>query len=339
MHTESIAFSQAATQFYFEASWAHLKDIVEEEEMILLTDSHLFALYPKLFANKKTIVIPAGESAKSFSVLENAVLQLLTLQADRQSFLVGIGGGVVTDFTGFLAGIYKRGIRFGFLPTSILGMVDAAIGGKNGLDIGVFKNMVGLTRQPEFILYDYSFLQTLPREEWINGFAEIIKHAAILSTSLFDHIAAHKLTDFQEKPSLLSALIYKNVMLKVGVVQGDEFEKAERKQLNFGHTLAHAIENEYQLSHGHAVSIGMYFAAKLSAQLLHFNDSERLKILLEQYHLPVHMDFDSVKVLSLMKTDKKTNKGTVDYVLLETIGQARIYQTDFNIIEQFLAQQ
>lgn len=336
MHTESIAFSQAATQFYFDASAAELDRIVDQDRLILVTDTNLFALQPGLFAGKQTIVIPAGESAKSLAVLEKAILQLLDMQADRQSYLVGIGGGVVTDFTGFLAGIYKRGIRFGFIPTSILAMVDAAIGGKNGLDIGLFKNMIGLTRQPEFILYDYALLQTLPQEEWINGFAEIIKHAAILSASQFQHLEAHRLADFQEQPALRAALIYKNVMLKVGIVQEDEFEKAERKKLNFGHTLAHAIENEYGLAHGQAVSIGMVFAAKLSADLLGFKDAERLSKLLQQYQLPVHIAYNPEQVLKLMKADKKGGKDSIDYILLESIGQSKIHPTAFSLIENYL---
>src|SRR6185369_11874808 len=126
----------------------------------------------------KTIVLKPGEVYKNQQTVDNIIQQLIDLGADRKSFLVGVGGGVVTDITGYVAGVFMRGIQFGFVPTSILAMVDAGIGGKNGIDVGVYKNIVGLIRQPSFLLYDYAFLKSLPKTEWVNGFAEIIKHAA-----------------------------------------------------------------------------------------------------------------------------------------------------------------
>jgi 3-dehydroquinate synthase len=158
-----------------------------------------------------------------------------------------------------------RGIRFGFVPTSILAMVDASIGGKNGIDVGTYKNMVGLIRQPEFLLYDYSFLKSLPKAEWINGFAEIIKHACIKDASMFRLLEAYKLNDFQKDKTLLNKLIQRNALLKSKVVVEDEFETGDRKLLNFGHTFGHAIENTYQLPHGHAVAVGMVMACMISA--------------------------------------------------------------------------
>jgi 3-dehydroquinate synthetase len=258
------------------------------------------------------------------------------LEAGRDAIIIGIGGGVVTDIAGFVAGIYKRGVRCGFVPTSILAMVDAAIGGKNGLDIGEYKNMMGLIRQPEFLLYDYSLLKSLPREEWINGFAEIIKHACISNIEMFTLLERYNLKDFQEDKELLHTLISRNALLKAGVVQVDEWETGERKKLNFGHTLAHAIENRYQLPHGHAVSIGMAFAANLSELFLGFDQVKRVTDLLAKYGLPVSFPYDKKQALNNMLADKKREQNTISYILLQSIGKAEIHPITIEEIRKIL---
>jgi 3-dehydroquinate synthase len=239
---------------------------------------------------------------------------------------VGVGGGVITDMAGYAASVYMRGLRFGFVPTSILGMVDAAIGGKNGIDVGLYKNMVGTIRQPEFILYDVSLLLSLPDEEWINGFAEIIKHACIKDAAMFNMLEQHQWSDFKNDTTLLAALIEKNIAIKAGVVLNDEFEKGERKLLNFGHTIGHAIENIYQLPHGHAISIGMVMACTISEEINGFTSAfkERVVALLQQYGLPVRIDFDKEKVMDLLLMDKKRINDTVNFILLNEIGSAVI---------------
>src|SRR5690606_28304392 len=241
----------------------NLVELAPIENSFIITDENLMMNYQSLLKRWPVIVVAPGEAAKSLEVLDDVVRQLLALNAGRDALIIGFGGGVVTDLAGFVAGIYKRGVRCGLVPTSVLGMVDAAIGGKNGLNVGDYKNMMGLIRQPEFLLYDHELLQTLPQEEWINGFAEIIKHAAILDEPLFSLLQQHTLADFQQDKELLKQLIQTNALLKARLVQIDETETKERKWLNFGHTLAHSIETIYQLPHGHAVSIGMMMAAKM----------------------------------------------------------------------------
>ena len=220
--------------------------------------------------------------------------QLIAFEADRKTFIVGVGGGVVTDITGYAASVYMRGLKFGFVPTTILAMVDASIGGKNGVDVGIFKNLVGLIKQPEFLLFDYSLLQTLPQEHWINGFAEIIKHACIKDKDLFEILEHESLEHFQSDRNKLANLIERNVAIKTAVVLKDEFEQADRRLLNFGHTLGHAIENNYQLLHGHAISIGMMAACSISVELNHFDLAEKKRIagLFHQYGLPSHLQID-----------------------------------------------
>lgn len=324
MESHEIKYTGATSTFYFNGSFDELKTLAPIEHTFLITDEHLMMHYQASLKHWPVIVIPPGESSKSLDVLDDIIRQLIALDAGRDALIVGLGGGVVTDIAGFVAGIYKRGVRCALMPTSILAMVDAAIGGKNGLDIGDYKNMMGLIRQPEFLLYDYELLSTLPEEEWVNGFAEIIKHACIQDEDMFAALEQHTLQDYQEDPKLLDALIRRNALLKAGIVQADEWEHGERKCLNFGHTLAHAIENVYQLPHGHAVAIGMVVAAKLSAGLCGFADQGRLVNLLQQYGLPVSFSFDPDRAVQYMRADKKRNGDQVSYVLLEGIGKAII---------------
>ena len=235
--------------------------------------------------------------------------------------MVGVGGGVITDITGYVASVYMRGLRFGFIPTSILALVDASIGGKNGLDVGVYKNMVGVIRQPSFILHDMVFLNSLPQQEWENGFAEIIKHACIKDAVMFAELERNSLKTYQGRQKSICEIIRKNALIKTRVVQKDEFEKGERRLLNFGHTLGHALETQYELLHGQAISIGMTYACHISAQLAGFKQTEKVIAVLEKYNLPTYASFNKQKVFDVLKMDKKRERKEMNYVLLERIGK------------------
>jgi len=233
-----------------------------------------------------------------------------------------------------------RGLKFGFVPTTILAMVDASIGGKNGVDVGAYKNLVGMIRQPDFLLFDYSMLQTLPQHEWINGFAEIIKHACIKDADMFVLLEQNSIENFQSDKTLLAALIEKNVQIKTTVVVADEFEKGDRKLLNFGHTLGHAIENIYQLPHGHAVSVGMVAACKLSEELNHFDTTEkqRVKHLIEKYQLTSSISFDKESIWDTLKMDKKRVSNEMNFILLNKIGEAIIKPIPMQQLEKLISQ-
>ena len=339
MQKQTYQFSTASVDYYFNGSMEQLSAIADSNSTVLITDENVFAAHSAKFNGWKTIVMKAGEAHKIQATVDDVIRQLIQLGADRKSTLVGVGGGVVTDITGYVAGIYMRGIRFGLVPTSLLAMVDAAIGGKNGIDVGVYKNMVGLIRQPAFLLFDTSFLKTLPKAEWQNGLAEIIKHACIKDAVMFRHLQKHKLSDFQKSPKLLSALIEQNVLIKTKVVVGDEFEQGERKLLNFGHTLGHAIENMYDLSHGQAISIGMTYAAVMSQQLKHFTGAELVVKVLEQYGLPTLAKFNTKKAFKILLMDKKKDNVSINYILLEKIGKGVVQPLLFvqlqDIFKQF----
>lgn len=324
MVKRNFRFENASVVYYFSGGFALLKQIVKPSETVLLVDENVYQHFLSKFRNWRTIPIPSGEKHKVQATVDKIIAQLIELGADRKTTLVGVGGGVVTDMTGYIASVYMRGIRFGFVPTSLLAMIDASIGGKNGIDVGVYKNMVGVIRQPSFLLYDLLFLTTLPDKEWKNGFAEIIKHAAIRDASMFRQLEVNDLSFYQKKKKDACKLIERNAILKSKVVQLDEFEKNERRMLNFGHTLAHAIETQYHLLHGEAVAIGMVFASRLSEELLGFKSHERLVKMIEQYSLPTAIDFDKQKAFDVLRRDKKKEADFMNFILLEKIGKARI---------------
>lgn len=339
MHKEEYLFSRKKVSYLFDYSINQLQQLVDGD-IILLTDQTVFNLHQQKFEGYKTIVIEAGEAFKHQQTVDKIINQLIEFYADRKTMLVGVGGGVVTDITGYVASVFLRGVEFAFVPTTILAMVDAAIGGKNGIDVGLYKNMVGTINQPKFLLYDYSFLQTLPTEQWINGFAEIIKHACIKDAELFAELQHNSIEKYKNDVVLLAALIQKNVSIKTNIVVNDEFEQGERKLLNFGHTFGHAIENLYQLPHGNAVSIGMVLAAKISEEINNFYSVEKDSIvaLLKQYQLPTTLNVDKDNVFSILTKDKKRVGDNMNFILLNKIGEAVTQPISLTQLEDLMHQ-
>jgi 3-dehydroquinate synthase len=329
-------FSNSSTAYYFDGSFSYLKKIVDQQHSVIITDENVYDAHSKKFNGWNTIVLKAGEENKIQGTVDAIVEQLIDFEADRKTTLIGAGGGVITDLTGYAAAVYMRGISFGFVPTSLLGMVDASIGGKNGIDVGVYKNMVGTIRQPAFILHDMSFLDTLPQKEWENGFAEIIKHACIRDAAMFGQLEANSFKNYQSRKHLMEELVRHNAVIKTKVVQQDEFEKGDRRLLNFGHTLGHALENQYELMHGQAVAIGMTYASVISEELAGFKEAGRVARLLLQYDLPSFVDFEKEKVFRVMKMDKKRVKNEMNYVLLEKIGKGVVKTISIHQLEKII---
>lgn len=331
-------FSHSSTDYYLAGGISYLKEIVDLKNSIFITDENVFNHHQKRFKNQDTIVLKAGEEYKVQATADAIIEQLIAMEADRKTTLIGVGGGVVTDLTGYVASIYMRGLKFGFVPTTILAMVDASIGGKNGIDVDVYKNLVGTIRQPSFILHDLIFLNTLPQAEWENGFAEIIKHACIKDAAIFKQLEKQTIRYFQKTKRELSNLVQRNVILKSKVVMQDEFEKGERRLLNFGHTLGHALENQYDLSHGQAISIGMTYACHISEQFTGFKETSRVVNVLKKYGLPTYASFDKKKVFDVLKMDKKRERKEMNYILLEKIGKGTIQQIPVKELEQLIAE-
>jgi len=336
MNKQTFKFNYASTDCYFANGFSHLKEIVDVRNAIIITDENIFAAHQKRFKQYKTIVLKPGEEFKIQATVDSIIEQLIALEADRKTILIGVGGGVITDITGYVASIYMRGIKFGFVPTTLLALVDASIGGKNGIDVGVYKNMVGVTKQPNFILHDLIFLNTLAEDQWQQGFAEIIKHACIKDAAMFKELQQHDLDYYRKKKKETCLLIQRNAKLKIKVVQQDEFEQGERKLLNFGHTLGHALENQYELSHGEAVAIGMTYASNISKQLAGFKQTDLVVHALQQYGLPTYASFNKQKVFDVLKMDKKRERKDINFILLEKIGKGVIQSIPLNQLEEII---
>ena len=336
MTKTTYRFSSGSTDYYQDAAFRQLQLVTPKSSTIIVTDDNVYHAHKKKFQGWETIVLKAGEEYKVQETADTLISALIDLKASRSTTLVGVGGGVITDLTGYVAAVFMRGIRFGFVPTTVLGMVDAAIGGKNGVDLDIYKNIVGTIRQPAFLLYDYSFLGSLPIAQWQSGFAEIIKHACIKDSRMFSELEDTSPNVYRNEKKRLSSLIRKNVLIKTRIVQKDESEKSQRKLLNFGHTLGHALENQYELSHGEAIAIGMTFASGVSQNITGFRDADRVISLLEKYKLPTHVSFNPEKVINAMVHDKKRVGREIHFVLLKKIGDGILVPVSLKKLEKMI---
>ncbi len=338
MKKTAFTFSKQATTYYLDAAWADFREVTAGRRTVLVTDENVFGLHRQKFEGWEYLIIPPGEKYKQQSTADRLIQQLIELEVDRSTLLVGVGGGVVTDIAGYVASVYMRGIAFGFVPTTLLAMVDAANGGKNGVDAGPYKNLVGTINQPEFLYFDLGFLSTLPVKEFSNGCAEMIKHACIRDVSLFHLLSGATPQQWRNDPALLTELVEKNVLLKSQLVQEDEFEKGDRALLNFGHTIGHAIETAFSMMHGEAISIGMAMALRLSEKYFQLPSAESEKViaLLRACDLPVEIPADIEKALHLIRMDKKRKGEYIRFVLLKEIGRAKTHLLPVNELDSII---
>ncbi|MBS1630705.1 MAG: 3-dehydroquinate synthase [Bacteroidetes bacterium] len=323
MTSQSICYASGdRTQFHFSATLKDLLEAAPPEQCILITDEHLAGIYGEILSDYRLISFPPGEENKSLPSLEILTEKLLGLRANRQTMLLGLGGGVVTDMVGYLAASYMRGVPFGFVPTTLLSQVDAAIGGKNGVNVGLHKNMLGVVKQPNHIFFSCEWLKSLPEQHWQAGFAEIIKYSYIADTRILSLLQQTTINRFRRQPDELETLIQDCVFIKNKIVLADEHESGIRRILNFGHSAGHALERLYALPHGHAVGLGMRVALRLSEihTGLAAETSEQLLQLLEKYGLPTRLPHDEKAVIDLLLNDKKSRDKGIDYVLLEKPG-------------------
>lgn len=303
----------------------NLPSYIEGKKTIILTDSNILRYYKdELPAGIPVIEIGLGEKHKTLATLDMIMGKLVDYEADRSSFLLAIGGGIVCDVGGFAASVYMRGISFGFVSTTLLSQVDASVGGKNGVNYEGFKNMVGVFNQPDFVICDTDMFKTLDKEQFRSGFAEIIKAGAIKDASLFQYCGSQASKALHYDADTLTHMVYESVNIKARVVEADEREKGERRLLNFGHTFAHAIEKKSGMLHGNAVSIGMVLAAKVSHQLnmISKEDAQLISDVLSAYGLPVESEIPVNELFDAMKQDKKREGDSIHLVLLERIGYA-----------------
>jgi 3-dehydroquinate synthase len=313
----------------------NLSGYLPYDNCIIITDGNILGLYAHRLPPCPVIVIGTGEKMKTLDTLALIFEKLVEYEADRTTFIVAVGGGIVCDVAGFAASVYMRGLRFGFVSTTLLSQVDASVGGKNGVNFMGYKNMIGVFGQPEFVICDTTMLTTLDRREYNAGFAEIIKAAAIRDSKLFGFLEEKSAEALDQVSDVLERMIFDSVMIKAAVVEADERETGERKILNFGHTFAHGLEHLTGMLHGEAVSLGMVYATKLSVKTgyLASGEADRILRLLERYNLPITTETDMGQLLQAMKKDKKREGDSIHLVLLNRIGNAFIHTTTYSQLE------
>lgn len=337
---ESIS-TKSATVHFNSSIYTELNNYIMTQnpsKIFILVDTNTHDLcLPKFMVNLESgdiitevMEMPEGEDHKTIDICMGVWEAMSQYNADRKSLLINIGGGVVTDLGGFVASTYMRGIDYINVPTSLLAMVDASVGGKTGVDLGALKNQVGVINEGSMILIDVSFLETLPQNHMISGFAEMLKHGLITDSKYW-----HTLTHLEKLDiSDLDKLIYDSVVIKNTVVSKDPTEKGLRKTLNFGHTLGHAIESYFlendektTLLHGEAIAVGMILESYISTKITGLSKNELNEIsqgVLKTFTKITIDDSDYEIIIKLMQHDKKNSHGTVKFVLLESIGKATI---------------
>lgn len=306
------------------------------------TNKHCYPIFVnalETIAILEVIEIESGEINKNIETCIRLWNILTELGADRKSLLINIGGGVITDLGGFVASTFKRGIKFINIPTTLLSMVDASVGGKTGIDLGVLKNQVGVFSNPEMVLIQTQYLRSLSEREMISGLAEIIKYGLTYDIKLWDKVNEFKSFNYSE----LESIIYRSIEIKNEVVKADPKEHGIRKILNFGHTLGHAIESYHldaehkeTLTHGEAIAIGMITETYISHKLFNFPkdimDDIKKNIKSIYGNIPLSKE-DYKPILELLKHDKKNTNGNVNFVLLRNLEK---FELDCKVSESLL---
>jgi len=337
--TFTVEGRQGTSAIHVGESLSRVGDYLPDQgAVVIVTDENILKHYGASFPAGHVIAIGTGEKIKVLSTVEYILREMIQAGCDRSSFLLAIGGGIVCDIAGFAASVFLRGIRFGFVSTSLLSQVDASVGGKNGVNLDAFKNMVGVFSQPQFVLCDIDMLATLPEREIANGLAEIVKHGLIEDISLLEFVENNRDKALGLDRETVFRMVADSVAIKSRVVQADEREAGERRKLNFGHTIGHAFEKLNPCGHGRAVAAGMVAAAQFSRQKGYINqgDVDRIRDLLLGLGLPVAFDASPEQVIAAASRDKKKQGNTLFFVFLEQIGQARVDNIRYEDLNGFI---
>jgi len=319
----------------------HFNDLlryIPKRNVIIITDENVHKHYADRFPPFPVIRIGTGEKVKSLDTVQYIYNRLVTFHADRSTFLLGIGGGVVCDITGFVASTFLRGLSFGYVSTSLLSQVDASLGGKNGINFSGYKNLIDIIRQPAFVFCDPDMLDTIPYREYISGFAEIVKYALIRDEEMYQRIENNVEKVKKRNRDLLLRLISDSVNIKASIVQEDENEQDLRRLLNYGHTFGHAIEKVHGLKHGEAICMGMVLANRYAVQKGVAKPEEILRItrLLENLELLKKVQLDKEKIWEALLMDKKKYGEELYFVLINRIGNGFIDRISLEELRQFL---
>ncbi len=332
MHIQDCEIIEGSQTFPFEK-------IKNYSSCVLITDERVFSLYGKEIP-VEPIIVPSGEKCKSFETAEYCWSKMYSIGLDRRSCVISLGGGSVTDLAGFVASCYMRGIDVIHIPTTLLAMVDAAIGGKTAVNLTDGKNIIGTFHHPKCVIINPHYLHTLSERDYRSGLAEVIKYGVIWDEQLFEYLE-NNMADILDRK--MDNIIRRCCEIKTEVVRRDDKEKGLRSILNWGHTFAHALETATDFStylHGEAVSIGMSCAAHVS-QLKGYVDREFIKrqdTLCERAGLPIELPLIPIdSLVELMRKDKKAESGNIVLVLAEKIGKViKVDNVDESVIREAL---
>jgi len=307
---------------------------LKQHQMVLLIDGNIQPLYESMFDDFDKIIVPHGETSKRIHLIEEIAEMLVDMGYQRDTLLVGVGGGVVTDIAGFAATVFMRGVRFGFIPTSLTGMCDAAIGGKNGVNAAGIKNLIGTIRQPEFIAVDTAFLETLQDIDFRSGMAEVIKHAFISGTDFVRFLKDSTSLILDKHPATLKKMIQLSESAKHEIVIQDVDDNDQRHLLNFGHTIGHALESLTGKSHGECVAAGMNMAARIAVNLKHCEEhiAQTIHELTLSFGLPDYIDFDAQELMKFIAGDKKKRENHIRFIIPIVPGECRIIKMDESVL-------
>lgn len=306
-----------------------LPQLLPEGRVVAIVDAEVDALHNLSELLPESVLIPAGEENKNLQLAQMLWEELIDSKVDRDTFLLGVGGGVVSDLVGFVASTYMRGVRFGLVPTTLMGQVDAAIGGKCAVNVGGYKNMVGLFSPAEFVLCDVQLLSTLPEREFRAGVAEIIKSAIVGDRELFELLERGSLEQLRQDGEVLAEAVRRAALVKCGLVADDPYDRGVRRLLNLGHTMAHAIESRSdQLTHGEAVAVGLVWASQRAVKrgLLSPEEALRIGSVVEKYGLPTSTSLPEEELWEAMTHDKKASGGKVRFVLPRGVGDCVVVE-------------
>ena len=324
-------------------SGEHISQIFSGQKIMIVSDDNVFPLYGQQVMDSlkdyecHSLVLPHGEPTKNFQSLPKIYTAMLDAKLTRSDLVIALGGGVIGDLAGFAAASYLRGIKLVQIPTSLLAQVDSSVGGKVAVDLPQGKNLVGAFYQPKMVLIDPDVLNTLPEHFIKDGMGEVIKYGCIKDGSLFDRLCAH--SSFEDLKPELPEIITRCVDIKRIVVEADQFDTGERMLLNFGHTLAHTIEQYYNYereSHGEAVGIGMYQITLMAEEkgLTGSGCADQIKKALEIYGLPSSCGLPVTDLTKAITFDKKNLNGKLNVVLLKELGSSYVYPTDISFFNK-----
>lgn len=336
MRMERIIEINQQSTLYVGRAVELLDRVLPKGRTIIITDANIDRLYPNIVRRYEHIIVGQGEACKSLQTVDRVYRELMALGADRSTFILGIGGGIVTDIAGFVAATYMRGVEFGFISTTLLGQVDASIGGKNGVNVADYKNMVGTFRQPRFVISDVEMLRTLPKRELRAGMAEVVKSAIIDDAMLFERLERCG-EDIYDSMADMQNVMMGAVAVKARIVAEDEREGGARRLLNLGHTLGHAIEKcTHDVNHGEAVAIGLSLIAHAAVRrgMMVEENASRIDSVLAKLGFDLQIPVNIADVLREVKHDKKKIDNMLRVVFPVTIGECRVIEMSFVEFEQ-----